>query len=479
MCVAPWRAAHRAMALDESTTTLNRRRRYIEGLLFRVVVALVFALLFAVLAALGRGLTREQTTPALVILTIIALVNVPYWYVGKRAGFPLNQFYVHWAGDLVMITILAYFLGGLDVPLMQFGYLMMILIGALFVSQRAAYHLATGATIAYGVLGIIETFGIVPHRTGIWQHHYGSETRLFIMVISGGFFYLMAYLAGTLSELLRKANEELSSTKAIVEEQNVLLEQRVRDRTRELEARTLQLQERTDELEELVYIVTHDLQNVAVASTETARKLMEGEGAALSSRGRRFAERLMRDCRLMSTMLRNLLEVVNQTEVVERRELVDVSAVVREAVSRAQGVIESKHIEVAIGDLPPVRAEHQKIAHVFENLINNACKYVGDKPAPRIALSGVEGDHVIEYSVIDNGVGIADNQLSRIFQLYHRAPEQEVAGEIQQGHGIGLAVVKRIVQRFGGKISVESARGAGSTFRVTFPRDEMTQETST
>jgi signal transduction histidine kinase len=460
------------MSLDESTTALNRRRRYVEGLLSRFVVSLVFGLLLAILAALDKGITWQQAQPALITLAITSLTNVPYWYAGKRAGFPLNHFYVHWAGDLILTTIVAYILGGIDVPLMQFGYLMMILTGALFVSQRAAYHLATGATIAYGVLGLTETFGIIPRRSGIWGHHYGDETRLLIVVMSGGFFYVMAYLAGTLSELLRKANAELSSTKAIVQEQNVLLEQRVRDRTRELEARTLQLQERKDELEELVYIVTHDLQNVAVASTETARKLMDGDGAELSARGKRYTERLVRDCRLMSTMLRNLLEVVNQTEVAERRELVDVNGVVREAVGRAQAVIERKQIEVAIGELPPVLAEQQKIAHVFENLINNACKYVGDKPNPRISLSGRANDGIVEYAVTDNGVGIEDNQMSRIFQLYHRSPDQNVAGEIQQGYGIGLAVVKRIVQRYGGKIWVESARGAGSTFRVTFPREQ-------
>ncbi len=460
------------MGLDESTTALNRRRRYIEGLLSRAVAAIVFGLLFVMLAAFGLGLTWRQAMPALAVLGALGALNLPYWYAGKRAGFPLSHFYIHWAGDLVLITAIAYFLGGVDVPLMQFGYLMMILTAALSVSQRAAYHLATGATIVYTLLGVTETVGVLPHRSGIWSHHYGTETRFFILIISAAFFYIMAYLAGALSELLRRANEELSRTKALVEEQNHLLEQRVRERTRELEARTLQLQERTDELEELVHIVTHDLQNVAVASTETARKLMEGEATQLSSRGRRYADRLVRDCRLMSTMLSNLLEVVTKTEFVERRELVDVAAVVREAIGRAHGVVESKSIQIVLGPLPAVRAEQQKIAHVFENLVNNACKYVGDKPLPRIEIRGNVVDGSTEYTVADNGVGIEVDQLARIFQLYHRAPDQEVGGVVQQGHGIGLAVVKRIVQRYGGRIWVESAPGDGSTFHVLFPRDK-------
>jgi signal transduction histidine kinase len=224
--------------------------------------------------------------------------------------------------------------------------------------------------------------------------------------------------------------------------------------------------------------VTHDLQNVAVASTETTRKLVELDGANCSPRGQRFVERLQRDCRLMATMLRNLLEVVTQSEVADRRELVNVAGVVSEAVGRAHAVVERKAIDVRVGDLPPLLAEEQKIYHVFENLLTNACKYVGDKPNPTIEVGGFVGDDSIEYYVRDNGVGIDPTQMGRIFQLYHRAPNQTVAGVVQQGHGIGLAVVKRIVQRYGGRIWVESVLGEGSTFRLSFPREmrELAEE---
>jgi signal transduction histidine kinase len=459
------------VALDESTRALNRRRRYVEGLLARVVVAAVFIALLVSLTALGIGLSWTQAAPAIAVLVLVAGLNVPYWYLGKRTGFPLSQFYIHWAGDLILITVIAYFLGGLDMPLIQFGYLMMIVTAALFVSQRAAYHLATGATIVYGFLGIAETAGWIPHRAGVWAHHYGTETRYFIVAISAGFFYLLAYLTGALSELLRRANEELAATKGIVEEQNRSLEQRVRERTRELEVRTLELQERTAELEELVHIVTHDLQNVAVASTETTRKLVEVDGPNFSPRGQRYADRLQRDCRLMATMLRNLLEAVTQSEVAERRELVNVARVVQEAVGRARVAVESKGIEIRVGELPPLLAEEQKMYHVFENLLTNACKYVGEKPNPLIEIEGLVGNDSVEYSVRDNGVGIEPSQMGRIFQLYHRAPNQTVAGVVQHGHGIGLAVVKRIVQRYGGRIWVESVVGEGSTFRLSFPRE--------
>jgi signal transduction histidine kinase len=460
------------MALDTSTSALNLRRRYVEGLLFRVVPAVLFAVFLGIAASFGVGLTWHHLVPVLWLLVFIGLVNVPYWYAGKRAGFPLSHFYVHWAIDLVVITAIVYFLGGIDMPLVQFAYLMMIVIAAIFVSHGTAYFLATGAALAYGLLGIAEVAGWLPYRSGIWAHHYGPEIRVFIVLLSAVFFYVFAYLTGTLAALLRRANEELAGTKALVEEQNRLLEQRVKERTQLLEARTHELQERTDELEELLHIVTHDLQNVAVASTETVRKLMDTDGAQLSERGRRYSERLVRDCRLMASMLRDLLEVVTQTQVVQHRELVDVHAVVQEAVARAQTAIDGKGIEITIGDLPPLHADRQKMHHVFDNLVSNACKYVGDKPKPRIEIGGAVRNGAVEYVVRDNGVGIEPNQVGRIFQLYHRAPDQTVAGVVQQGHGIGLAVVKRIVQRFGGRMWVESVPGEGSSFYLSFPREE-------
>lgn len=453
------------MALDASTAALNFRRRYIEGLLFRAVPAVLFAVTLTVCASWNLVISWQNLVPVLWILGAIVAINIPYWYLGQWSGFPLWQFYLHWTGDLVAITLVVYFLGGADVPMVQFTYIMMIVTAALFVSRRSAFVLATGATLAYGALGIAEIMQWIDHRGGLWAHTYSSETRVFVIVISGVFFYWLAYLSGTLSELLRRANEELASTRAVIAEQNRLLEQRVRERTRDLE-------ERTDELEELVYAVTHDLQNVAVASTETARKLIEFDGPQLSTRGQRYADRLVRDCRAMAQMLRDLLAAVSQSEVTERRELVDVNAIVREAIARAQGAVETKNIDIAVRPLPAMHADQQKIHHVFENLLSNACKYVGDKPEPRIEIGGAEHDGTIDYWVRDNGVGVEPSQVGRIFQLYHRAPNQTVAGVEQQGHGIGLAVVKRIVQRYGGRIWVESTPGEGATFHLSFPRDE-------
>src|SRR5262249_23748361 len=116
--------------------------------------------------------------------------------------------------------------------------------------------------------------------------------------------------------------------------------------------------------------------------------------------------------------------------------------------------------------------EPAKIQHVFDNLLDNACKYVGETKPARIEVGGERENGNVKYFVRDNGIGIEERQLPRIFQLYHRSPRQTVNGETQPGHGVGLAIVKRIIERYHGEIQVQSAPHRGSTFYVTLPAGE-------
>ena len=270
-------------------------------------------------------------------------------------------------------------------------------------------------------------------------------------------------VAGTLADHLKSANTSLTEVGSRIEEQNRTLEKRVAERTAELERAHR-------EIEDLVHIVTHDLKNVSVAATETARKLISAESDTLSPRGRRYAEHLLDDARSMSRMLEHLLSLFRVAEGEgDVRQWVDVDAVVREAFRRLRHEVETRGIEVSIGPLPAAFAEPAKMRHVFDNLIDNACKYVGETHPARVEVVGERRGGEVVYRVRDNGIGIDERQLARIFQLYHRSPNQNVGGIAQKGHGVGLAIVKRIVGRYGGRIEVESRPGHGSTFEVTLP----------
>jgi light-regulated signal transduction histidine kinase (bacteriophytochrome) len=131
--------------------------------------------------------------------------------------------------------------------------------------------------------------------------------------------------------------------------------------------------------------------------------------------------------------------------------------------------IEETGAEVIIGDLPTVEGDRSQLIQLFQNLVGNAIKFHGDAP-PRVEVAAerVEDEKSWRFSVKDNGIGIDPEHHDRIFVIFQRLHTREH----YQGTGIGLAVCRKIVERHGGKIRVESQDGRGSTFTFTIPDKE-------
>ncbi len=155
----------------------------------------------------------------------------------------------------------------------------------------------------------------------------------------------------------------------------------------------------------------------------------------------------------MGRLLDDLLELSRVGRVVHPSESVPLSDLAREA---ADMLVNQRHVEVEIAPLPTVFGDRVRLAEVFQNLLENAVKYMGDQPAPRIEI-GIRDDDIVY--IRDNGMGIDPQYHDKIFGLFERL-ETRV-----EGTGVGLALVKRIVEFHGGRIWVESeGRGHGTTF---------------
>jgi light-regulated signal transduction histidine kinase (bacteriophytochrome) len=141
-----------------------------------------------------------------------------------------------------------------------------------------------------------------------------------------------------------------------------------------------------------------------------------------------------------------------------------VSAAVEQALAHLTSVLRESGAQVTCDDLPVVAADAAQLCDVFQNLIENAIKYRGGRP-PRVHVSARRQGTEWVFGVRDNGVGIAAEYHGRIFGLFQRLHTQE---EIP-GTGIGLTLCKKIIERHGGKIWVESTPGAGSLFSFTLP----------
>ena len=141
------------------------------------------------------------------------------------------------------------------------------------------------------------------------------------------------------------------------------------------------------------------------------------------------------------------------------------ASIVNEAIDNLTVLIAENGAEVSVGDLPEIDADHGQMVRVFQNLIANAIKFRREEASPRIKISAERVEGFWEFSIEDNGIGIDPQYFDRIFAIFQRLHKR---GEYP-GEGIGLAVTKRIVERHGGKIWVESRPDEGAVFHLTVP----------
>ncbi len=442
-------------------TLAERREKFVLGLTFRAIVGCAFAALFIFLAKVTPP-PHPPLTVLLSLLTLLGIANIFYWSAGARRGFPLRDFYGHWSVDLILISAIVFCMGGTRVPYVLLSYMMLVVTSATFLSQRASMIVASASTFATLGMSWLEVHHLMDPPI-VWATPMTKGAQFMSLSCAILFYFIFAYLTGTLADQLKKANTDLQRARNEIEAQNALLEQKVAERTEQLERRKA-------EIEEFVHIVTHDLKNVSVGALETARRLLSLEGLSLRDRARRYVEHLLEDTRRMNEMLIHLLAMfrIDHHEVNGQR--VHVGAIAKAILQGQARRLEAKRIDATLGELPEVILDEAQLKHVLTNLIDNAIKYVGDKSEPQISIASEQREDEWIISVRDNGVGMRSGQSERIFQLYHRGPDQSVGGVLQKGEGVGLAISKKIVERWGGRIWVESQPQVGSCFSFSVPR---------
>lgn len=236
---------------------------------------------------------------------------------------------------------------------------------------------------------------------------------------------------------------------------NADLERRVLQRTAEIERSR-------EAMETFSYTVSHDLRAPLRAIDGFARVLQEDHGERLPQDAKVALERIVAGAGRMSRLIDALLSLSR----LDRRKLesspVDVSRIVREIRDElsADANGPSRGIEWKVGDLPAIRSDADLVRQVFDNLLGNACKFTRDVPEPRISIRATEGEDGIWFEVADNGIGFDMAYADRLFRVFQRLHDENI-----DGLGIGLATVKKIVERLDGAIEAEGIPGQGATFR--------------
>jgi len=227
-----------------------------------------------------------------------------------------------------------------------------------------------------------------------------------------------------------------------------------------IEEKTRQLERSNRELEEFAQIVSHDLKAPLRGIVSLSSWIIEDCRELLPEPSRDHLELLARRGRRMSELIDGILRYSRIARSEAGLEWLDSGEVVREVVDFLAPPA-SVRIRVEF-PLPPAFFDRTQLLQVFQNLIGNAVEHLG-KPEGEIVVCGRERDGDVEFAVRDDGVGIEERHFERIFRIF-----QSLDPEVESS-GVGLAIVKKIVESHGGSVSVESKPGAGTTFRFSLP----------
>lgn len=283
----------------------------------------------------------------------------------------------------------------------------------------------------------------------------------------------------SVTELIRRRDnlEELARERAAeLLRANEALQKEVAERLRteeQLRAVIAELRRSNQELETFAYVASHDLQEPLRLVASHTQLLMLKYYEKLDEEAQPIADSVIEGVNRMRALILGLLAYSRVGARPNELGKTSMESVFERAVSSLSMVIKETGAEVARGELPTIRADGARVEQLLQNLLANALKFrrEGVKPVIRVSARKREDGEDWEFVVEDNGIGIAPEYFEKIFVIFQRLHSRRH----YEGTGIGLSICKRIIERHGGRIWVESQPGRGSRFFFTIPFEPATE----
>lgn len=248
----------------------------------------------------------------------------------------------------------------------------------------------------------------------------------------------------------------LKHAEQVLREEKEVLEQKVAERTH-------RLSETIGELEAFSYSISHDMRAPLRAMRNYARLLRTEQTGEFTEEGAHYLSRIEANAARLELLVRDVLAYSRVSKEAVEMTSIDLDRFLRELLAQWSDTLGKQAVIQVPEPLPTVLAHEAYLWQIFTNLIGNGVKFVAAGTAPRVVITAERASGRVKISVRDNGIGIAKSDLGRIFRIFGRL-HPETAFE---GTGIGLAIVKKAVQRMGGELGVDSSVGEGSTFWFT------------
>ncbi len=238
---------------------------------------------------------------------------------------------------------------------------------------------------------------------------------------------------------------------------------------KELIERAKELEHINNELEQFAFIASHDLQEPLRMITCFMSQLKIKFGGELNDKANTYIDFAIDGGLKMRQIIIDLLEYSRAGTQLDYTEEINLNKMVNDITSLQRGVIIRKKAKIEIEDLPTIYFNKIGIQQVFQNIINNALKYCKEDSDPQIKIKCIEEKDHYQFIVSDNGIGIKQEYQNKIFLIFQRLHSKSE----YSGNGLGLAICKKIIEKGGGRIWIESILGEGSQFHFTIPKNNI------
>jgi len=411
-----------------------------------------------------------QMLPLLVVIAILAVCNVLFflWFRWLRSAEVISRHYAKFIHiqlvlDILLLTIFLHFLGGMETPFFFF-YLIYVVIASILLTRTASLVYAGLVSLMYFALLSLEWLEIIPHYNlsgfripSRFQQPIHVFTVVFTLAVTA---LLIVYFTSTIMSKLRERERGLI-------EANLSCELK----TQELAKLNVQLEELDKARAQFTMIVAHELR-APVAAIQSFLKLIL-EGYVPPEREREIIQKAEQQAMEQLELINDLLRLARLQEPKAAAKLeialVDLAEIMRGVCDLMHAQAEEKSISLNVqieAGLPPAKANKEHIKQLWTDLISNAIKYT--RPGGTVLASLSQDSNYLVGTVQDTGIGIASEDIPHIFDDFYRA--QNAKNMERQGTGLGLPIVKRILETYGGSISVESELDKGSKFTFMLPK---------
>jgi PAS domain S-box-containing protein len=265
------------------------------------------------------------------------------------------------------------------------------------------------------------------------------------------------------SKIVRDITERKQIERALVDAQ-VQLQRHAVDLENRVEERTVMLRKMVDELQAFSYSLSHDLRAPLRAVQSYLQMLLEDNGEQIDASGKAIVQKVISSAQRMDRMILELLNFTRLSHETMTIEPVDVEKLIH-GIIQERLELQPAHADITMASpLPKVLGNEASLTQCITNLLDNAVKFVAVGVRPEIRISSEKRDGTVRLSFRDNGIGIDADAQKQLFQMFQR-----VHGNSYAGTGIGLAIVRRAVERMGGSVEIESKPQQGSRFWIQLP----------